>query len=113
MKSHKKNKNQGKCALYLTEGELCYSHIIPEFFYKPFYQRGERKFWGISTKKGERILTFKKGIREYLLSQKAETHFSKWEDYAAKIFFGNGIAPPKIEGNLFIFEGLDYKKLKL
>jgi hypothetical protein len=55
---------------------------------------------------------YKKGIREKLFCKECENKFGKLESYAAEFFYSKKITP-KITGNFFIFENLQYKKLKL
>jgi hypothetical protein len=46
--------NENKCKLCLKEKELCHSHIIPEFFYKPLYT-DKHKFLAIPSNKERNI----------------------------------------------------------
>ncbi len=63
-------------------------NIIPEFFYKEIY--GDKyEFMVFSDQHARPVLApQQKGSREHLLCQACETHFNKWETYAARILRG-------------------------
>lgn len=114
------------CRLCLAETELCFSHILPEFLYEPFYD-DKHKFVTItldgSSSPPTRIE--QKGLREYLLCRSCETLLSGLETYAVDHYFRNpasffmhlsdgrgrplsGAPPIGVE-----YRGLDYAKMKL
>ena len=69
---------KGKCKLCLRESDLRYSHIIPEYFYKPMYD-SKHRFMQISTVQEYPTTFLQKGVREYLLCNRCEEQFSKYE----------------------------------
>ena len=104
----------GNCALCGEQKTLSNSHIVSEFLYKTMYEvNGPRKFFGLQVDSAESILTYQKGLREYLLCEDCETHLNNYETYAAGVFNGDNAGIPKIMGNVFTFSGLDYSKFKL
>lgn len=101
----------GFCKLCLEEKPLCNSHIIPEFAYKPLYD-----------KKG-RLLIFsefdfeykQKGLREYLLCECCENKFSEYERFLKNELerLINFIESNEISKDIEFFEfKTNYHKLK-
>ena len=74
---------------------------------------GPRKFFGLPADPTQSIQTYQKGLREYLLCEFCETHLNIYETYAAGVFNSNKAGTPKINGNIFIFNGLEYSNFKL
>lgn len=103
----------GTCKLCLKQPtELCNSHIIPEFNYKPCYDENHR-FFRLSTKGPKNKSFAQKGYREHLLCQDCETKFSRWESYAKQILMDGGLeAANKFDWG-YEFHGVDYSKFKL
>jgi len=100
-----------KCALCLIENELCDSHIIPEFFYKPLYDEKHRMNI-IPLSSEQRKKYEQKGIREKLLCQRCEGQISKYESYARKVFFG-GTELIYYQGNPITILNINYTYFKL
>lgn len=105
------------CRLCLNERELKNSHIIPEFFYQPLYDKKHR-FHVLSTKKKRPRPMEQKGARERLLCIDCETKLSKWETYAAKVFSNIAVANQNTKffqrTKFSITVGdIDYEKFKL
>lgn len=72
-----------QCRLCQKDGELCLSHVVPEFFYKPIYDQKHRLFPRI----GARLLDsapLQKGLREPLLCQDCEQRLSVHEKYVSE-----------------------------
>lgn len=117
-------RNENKCQLCSKKEKLCYSHIIPEFFYKPLYT-DKHKFLAIPSNKERNIPKLQKGFREYLLCRKCEDQINKYETYSksflSSIFSSKGspfaykrikdIAHPSSEA--LMYDNIDYKKFKL
>lgn len=98
------------CRLCLNERELRNSHIIPEFFYQPLYDKKHR-ILVLSTKKKRPRPMEQKGVRECLLCADCETKLSGWETYAAKVLAN--ITIPNQDAEPFTVSGIDYRKFKL
>lgn len=100
------------CRLCKQPRQLCSSHIIPEFMYRPLYDEKHR-FWQLSSFPQRPNRKFQKGFRELLLCADCEQRFSRFERYARDVFFGNATSQPvQIETGL-LFSRLRYKPLKL
>jgi len=98
------------CKLCKKEAVLRYSHILPEFFYLPLYDKQHRT---VSVQSDQKEKLVQKGIREYLLCQECETRFSRYENYAATLIKK---IPTflKDKSGLFVgSNGVDYEKFKL
>lgn len=94
---------------------LINSHIIPEFVFKPLYDKKHRFR---SAQLLERDWEWQqKGYREPMLCEKCEQKFSVWERYASEHFFNQPLPTPASQGyghsKAIILSGLDYKQLKL
>jgi len=108
----KRNAPSGPCRLCGVVGELCHSHVIPEFMYKDLYDGNHRGVIANAYSAG-REEVFQKGYREYLLCQACETRFSGWETPATPVWRGmlqllRGAAP----GSVFTVPA-NYATLKL
>jgi hypothetical protein len=103
----------GPCRLCQSEGELLFSHIIPEFLYKPIRDEKHR-YIGIKLTQepgGSRVL-LQKGIREYLLCGDCEQHLAKYERYAAEVLRKLPDTTREPPGIVRV-TGVDYTKLKV
>ncbi|MCK4421505.1 hypothetical protein KAW48_06880 [candidate division WOR-3 bacterium] len=100
-----------KCALCHQDKKLCNSHIIPEFFYKPLYDKKHR-LNVIPLSKEEKRRYEQKGLRESLLCKECEEQLSKYEKYASQ-FLNGGTGFYITNGNPIKIEGIDYEKFKL
>jgi len=101
-----------RCNLCQKKHELCYSHIIPEFLYKPLYDEKGRLF-AMSTREETRreFEIEQKGLREHLLCENCETQLSDYEGYARDQFDSDRF---RVEGNPAVeVSGLDSDKLRL
>jgi len=100
----------GKCRLCLEEKKLCFSHIIPEFMYRPTYGNNHR---ALVISKGQE--KFKQiGEREYLLCENCDREIiGKWEKYASPIV--KSIQDMKIDkfGDQYIINNIEYADFKL
>lgn len=101
-----------KCALCLSTSDLRNSHIIPEFQYKPIYDEKHRALV-ISSDPKERERFVQKGMREKLFCEQCEKRFSKWEDYACRVLFGDKAKILSRTTKVINLEGIDYPKFKL
>jgi hypothetical protein len=98
----------GRCALCQQDRELCASHIIPEFFYKPVYDEKHR-FYTFSTDPADEVEgPEQKGLREHLLCKDCEGKLSAWEGYARKVIYGGleleGSTDPQMA--MFVLTGI-------
>ncbi len=88
------------------------SHIIPEFIYKPLYDKNH-KFYGLNMTSKHKEDFHQKGIREYLLCRECEQKIQKHEDYVAKIFNGKQPLTKSTHNNIITLSSINYKKFKL
>lgn len=102
----------GKCKLCQVVTELKYSHIIPEYFYKPMYDVNHR-FMQISTTPDIPTKLNQKGAREYLLCDRHEQQFSKYERYVSQAYYYNEAKNIRQNDKLFTVENVDYSLMKL
>ncbi len=101
------------CALCKQPKPLRRSHIVPEFMYQEMYDP-QHRFLAISSTPSERVRFHQKGLREHLLCADCEGLFSRFETYAAKVFYGNCVTRSyQPRQDVVEIHGLDYKKLKL
>lgn len=102
------------CRLCQSEGELRFSHILPEFLYKPLYDEKHR-FIGLrpEPEPGANEDLLQKGIREYLLCGDCEQHLSKFERYASKVLRELPDTSRKPAGAVIRVTGIDYARFKL
>lgn len=100
------------CALCQQNKVLRRSHIVPEFLYKEMYDPKHR-FFALSCDASDRERWHQKGLREPLLCADCEILFSRFEGYAAKVFYGGGVASSQRHQDLLVLHGLDYASLKL
>jgi len=99
-----------KCKLCGNMDHLRKSHIIPEFYYKPIYDEKYR-FFELSTNIKHKTKFLQKGVRERLLCDNCEQKFSKYENYASKMFNSNTKAIKN--GDEITAHNIDYKLFKL
>lgn len=100
------------CALCTQPKPLRQSHIVPEFMYQQMYDRKHR-FLALGTIASDRAMRYQKGLREDLLCGQCEGLFSRFEGYAAQVFYGKGAPSTRVEGSMLILQGLEYDKMKL
>lgn len=94
------------------KNEVINSHIIPEFFYKPIYDKKNR-FFKISTDPSKKNLILQKGLREKLLCKECETELSKYEKYVSELIYKGKDAKVSVKGKEIYLRNLDYKKIRL
>jgi hypothetical protein len=100
------------CALCQLPKILKKSHIVPEFMYQGMYD-SKHRFLSISRDVSDRPRMHQKGFYEPLLCGDCEEKFSRYEGYAANVFYNNGAPSSTIEGSFITLRSVDYKKLKL
>ena len=101
-----------KCRLCQRERDLCKSHIIPEFLYKPLYDIHHR-FNRIPEASNGKVTYEQKGIRERLLCSDCENQLSRYEKYAKEVLYGNeGDKIDDAQENI-ILNNLDYRGIRL
>jgi hypothetical protein len=99
------------CKLCDEQGELCRSHIIPEFLYRPLYNHKHR-CTGI-VESGNKVKdVIQKGIRERMLCKQCEGRFSELERYAATVI-RNLPSMTSLQPGAICNIVVDYKKFKL
>lgn len=100
------------CRLCGNIKNLCYSHIIPEFCFKPLYDEKGR-LTKVSSNLSQKDRFLQKGLREYLLCESCENHFSKWEDYAKEVLFGEVSKIISAKQGVLTVRGIHYVNFKL
>lgn len=102
------------CRLCSSDGELRFSHILPEFLYKPLYDEKHR-FIGLKPEPepGANEDLLQKGIREYLLCANCEQHLSKFERYASQVLRELPDTSREGPGAVVRVTGIDYTLFKL
>ena len=101
------------CKLCLKPRKLCRSHIIPEFCYRPLYEKGravvvnpkDPSDWGYA----------QKGTRSYLLCQDCEGLLNDRYEKSFKSYWYDGdvLAPFRTGETVQYFTGIDYSSFKL
>jgi hypothetical protein len=102
------------CRLCQAENGLRFSHIFPEFLYKPLYDEKHRLIAIKAEPKpdGNKDL-LQKGIREYLLCADCEQHLSKFERYASQVLRELPDTSREPPGAVIRVTGIDYVRFKL
>lgn len=101
----------GTCRLCLQERELCRSHIIPEFLYRPSYNAAHQAHeLTVDIARRRPIQT---GYWERLFCQECEKNLNLYDDYFASAWFQSGLRPTTVRGKIVSIPGLDYKRFKL
>jgi hypothetical protein len=100
-----------ECALCLEDRKLCNSHIVPDFLFRRLREE-ERTFYVFSGDT-EKRRAFRKTFSEKLLCTNCETHFSRWESYAAQFFSDRIPLTGGPEGRHLALSGVDYPLMKL
>ncbi len=101
-----------KCRLCFEERTLSESHIIPEFLYRPGYDKKHRIEW---LRQGVLNPTpIQKGLREKLLCSQCENLIAnQYEDYFAKLWYIEAPPPSTTTERFLKLKGLDYSLFKL
>jgi hypothetical protein len=100
------------CKLCSKDEPLKKSHIIPEFLYSALYD-DKHRFHEIHVDLDTKNRFSQQGVREPLLCDSCEQHFSKFERYASLVLnSGFELTVRRIEGILH-FEGVEYNQFKL
>lgn len=99
------------CKLCLKRAELCNSHVIPEFCYKPLYDNKHRALTIHAD--GFKQEFIQQGFRDYLLCPDCENKFSIFEKKFKEYWFDSGRIPVTIYDKSVIIEGYNYLDFKL
>ena len=99
------------CALCLSNTDLCKSHIIPEFMYKPTYDSKHRAHETMLEPYGQRYL--QKGYRQRLLCKECEGRLSKYEAYVKHVWYDQKRLPDEMAQDELVISGLEYTQFKL
>ena len=102
-----------RCALCQQNRELRNSHIIPEFFYKPVYEKNIHRFIMLSTCPTDGDSLPQKGIRELLLCADCERRLSRFEKYTAELFGKSSSKKVTLDKMMLTIHGVDYAMFKL
>jgi hypothetical protein len=101
------------CRLCQEEHTLKQSHIVPEFLYKPLYQKGRRFFFALSTDKNRGNQILQKGLREELLCAKCETILSVYEKYVSELPIGQLVQKAILKNMRMATLKVDYDLFRL
>ena len=99
------------CKLCQHSRDLCRSHIIPEFLFKPLYSDKKHQF--IQMSGSSNVRKVQKGFKEKLLCRECEDRLNKWETYAAKVLFGGVEIGFEQMQDRILLHNVDYKKFKV
>src|SRR4029077_8517844 len=99
------------CRLCGEPRELCRSHILPEFLYRPLYDDKHRYF--VVAKGAERDGIAQRGLTERLLCQECEQRFGRYEKYAAEAMSGQLGHRYRRYGGRITISDLNYTSFKL
>src|ERR1044071_6986550 len=101
------------CILCAGPGPLRDSHILPEFVYRPSYDKTHTAV-ELDTRKGRRRKR-QKGFTERLLCAACEGKFSFWETYFASVWLNpkKTHRPTKLSTDLVQIKDLHYAQFKL
>ena len=100
------------CKLCKEPGDLCRSHLIPEWGYAGVYD-DVHKFVALDLLNKEKRKIRQKGEWETLLCRGCETVFSVWEKYGKRIWDLDTGQWEELTGGGLRGTGLDYRSLKL
>jgi len=100
------------CRLCKQQHDLCDSHIIPEFCYKPLYDENHH-FINMFDVRNERYNLGQKGFKETLLCRNCETLFNRYEEYCCRRLFKKDLPSPR-QGTQRFFDlpNVDSTKLR-
>jgi hypothetical protein len=100
----------GICKFCGREGDLQYSHIIPEFFYQY-----DEKHRFLHVTMADRYPKFgQKGTREYLLCRDCEQYFNdKFEKPMKRMWIDRPALPSVLHGDGIVIRDLEYAPFKL
>lgn len=106
----------GICRLCGKHGELCHSHIIPEFCHSACYEGPKKQAILVhfsEENKSVKPLKVQVGRREFLLCNKCETIISKYEGWFRKYWYGPAGLPQQVHTSPLILECPDIDIFRL
>ncbi len=112
-------KSQGICALCKKLGQLCESHIIPEFLYEFVFDDKHR--YAVSQLADDtgdapiydEMITRQTGVWEHLLCSECENRISRWETYASDALALRRGVTCRPDTSAVVLEGINYDDFKL
>jgi len=109
------NGKKEPCRLCRSEGEeLRFSHILPEFLYKPLRDEKHRYIgFKYAQETGAKRVLLQKGVREYLLCGNCEQVLAKYERYAADVLRAIPDMSREPAGRVVQITGIDYARFKI
>lgn len=99
------------CCLCKTVSELCRSHVLPEFVYRPLYDEKHR--FSVLTVGADNKRYAQRGLTEKLLCHACEQRLCRYEKYAAEVMNGRLGHRYEQRGRTLVIEGIDYARFKL
>ncbi len=99
------------CRLCKKSDQLCRSHIVPEFLYRPLYDDKHR--YSILTKGTASRRYGQSGLSEKLLCFGCEQYLCKYESYAAKVLSGREGHHAQQQGGYITVRDIDYTQFKV
>lgn len=99
---------KGICKLCHQDKQLCESHILSKFIFKPMKKEGGIEV--LSTDPHQKNIPVQDGFKQYLFCRECEGRRNKWETY-----FSHKLHRGKFKGQTYplTVTGLDYNKVKL
>jgi hypothetical protein len=105
----------GDCRLCTERRPLRESHIQSKFLWRKSGVTGAGKTFAVRSRTHEGLNEPHRqdGLKERLLCEQCECRLQRWEDYASRKLFGKNSPVVHRRDGHFLWEGLDYHKLKL
>jgi hypothetical protein len=100
------------CKLCLQDKPLQNSHIVPEFFYKPSYDKKHQIYARIGRKLAD-MPPLQKGLREHLLCWDCEQKLSPYEKYNRETLYGGVQITGSRKENRIELTGLNYQRVRV
>src|SRR5438128_878337 len=105
----------GTCRLCEQDRSLRKSHVAPKFLWKTSGMTGDKRSFSIRSTTHPHLSEHHRqdGFKEHLLCEDCEGQFSRYEDYSRRILFGRKSPVLQRPAGHYIWDGLNYAKLKL
>lgn len=108
----RRSKKTAPCRLCLRVAKLCWSHVIPEFFYRPLYDSDHKM--RLLSDSAPKVQWIKKGERQQLLCAACEDFLNEeYEKYVARIWSQKVPNRVAVSGGFWNLSGIDFAKFKL
>ena len=98
----------GPCRRCGSIGRLCDSHIIPEFAYRPIYDKDSRAM-AVGSERPERRIKVQQGLKERLFCLSCEKFFNKLETPFKRFWGDPARFPAALNAPYVTVTGIDYE----